>query len=225
MVKLAPSILSADFNRLGETLSAVEKAGIMILHLDVMDGHFVPNISFGPLIVEAVRRATSRMHLNVHLMIRDPLLYTPQFYKAGADSIIFHREVTTDPVELAGAIQSEANYRVKVGISYNPETPIDGFEQLEGICSEILVMSVHPGFGGQQFIPETLTKVKKIAEYNKAAKEPFIISIDGGINPRTAPLAIAAGAQVIVAGNAFFKDQGEYRYDHFNEIANTLLGS
>ncbi|MBN2542486.1 ribulose-phosphate 3-epimerase [bacterium] len=221
MPKVAPSILSADFTRLGEVLREVEKAGIDTLHLDVMDGHFVPNISFGALIVDAVRRCVPGMELNTHLMIKEPLRYAEQFTKAGASRLVVHREITDDPARLCSEVKAISG---KVGLSYNPETPIDGFEELEGIADMILIMSVHPGFGGQKFIQEVLTKVKKIVKFNQSAREKFTISIDGGINPETAPLAIEAGVDNLVAGNAFFKNKGEYRTSGFEQVISSLLG-
>jgi ribulose-phosphate 3-epimerase len=200
VVKIAPSLLSADFGRLREEIDEVTAAGADLLHLDVMDGHFVPNLTFGPFIVEAIRKLT-KLPLDCHLMIEDPLTYGPQFAKAGADLVTFHVETkgdhgkTLDAIEAAGA---------KAGMVLNPGT---GPEQLRPFlprCSMVLVMSVWPGFAGQKFIPEVLEKIPVLRDELGYAGD---IEIDGGIAPATAGAAKAAGANVLVAGSAIFKSK------------------
>jgi ribulose-phosphate 3-epimerase len=209
-IKLAPSILAAHFERLGEEVRAVEEAGADMLHVDVMDGHFVPNISMGPLVVEALRR-TTRLPLDVHLMIEDPIRYADAFIDAGAHHITFHVEVVSDPRALARRLRGRG---VGAGLTLNPETPVDKVLDFVGDFDMILIMSVHPGFGGQAFIPETLEKAKRIREVEKAragGATPIDLEIDGGIDLGTAALARKAGCNVFVAGNAIFRkpDPGE----------------
>jgi ribulose-phosphate 3-epimerase len=195
-IKIAPSILSADFSRLGEEVRAVEEAGADQIHVDVMDGHFVPNLSMGPVVVEALRRVT-RLPLDVHLMITDPEKYTPAFLKAGASHITFHVEAHPDPPRLAAFIRERG---VGAGISLNPGTPAASVLPLVEHFDLILVMTVHPGFGGQSFLGENLEKVRAV----RAVAGAVDIQVDGGIDRNTAVLAREAGANVFVAGNAIF---------------------
>jgi len=203
MIKIAASLLSADFADLKSEIRSVEQGGADWLHLDVMDGHFVPNLTFGPFIVEAIKKI-SRLPLDAHLMISDPLKYAPEFARAGADYITIHAEAIDD---LPAAVEHIKRLDVKVGLSVNPETPLDkALPAIEGI-DLFLVMSVHPGFGGQKFMPEVLNKVRQLSALKKQGKTKAIISIDGGINPETSRQAREAGAEVLVAGAAIFKHQ------------------
>jgi len=196
MTLIAASLLSADFAELKNEIRSVEQGGADWLHLDVMDGHFVPNITFGPFIAGAIRKVT-KLPIDAHLMITDPLKYAPEFAKAGADYITIHAEVIDD---LAAAIAQLKKLKVKVGLSVNPETPLDKVLPVIGGIDLFLVMSVHPGFGGQKFMPEVLEKVRIM----KKLKTKALISIDGGINPETSRQAREAGAEVLVAGAAIF---------------------
>jgi len=198
-VKVAPSILSADFSCLEREIRKVEPEADM-LHLDVMDGHFVPNITFGPLVVEAVRRITS-IPLMVHLMITDPSKYAEAFARAGADLLLFHLEAVPDPSGLLSQIRSLGP---KPGLVLNPETSEEAAFPWLGEVDLLLVMTVHPGFGAQRLIPETLDKVARIRERILKEGLSLPIAVDGGINPETAPLAVSAGAEILVAGNAIF---------------------
>jgi ribulose-phosphate 3-epimerase len=203
MTLIAASLLSADFAELKNEIRSVEQGGADWLHLDVMDGHFVPNLTFGPFIVEAIKKVT-RLPLDVHLMIADPLKYTPEFARAGADYITIHAEVIED---LASAIEQIRKLKVKVGLSVNPETPLDKVLPVIDQIDLFLVMSVHPGFGGQKFMPEVLDKVRKIKKLKDQGKTRTLISIDGGINPETSRQSLSAGAEVLVAGAAIFGAQ------------------
>ena len=198
-VKVAPSILSADFSCLEREIRKVEPEADM-LHLDVMDGHFVPNITFGPLVVEAVRRITP-IPLMVHLMITDPSKYAEAFARAGADLLLFHLEAVPDPSGLLSQIRSLGP---KPGLVLNPETSEEAAFPWLGEVDLLLVMTVHPGFGAQRLIPETLGKVARIRERILKEGLSLPIAVDGGINPETAPLAVSAGAEILVAGNAIF---------------------
>ncbi|RKY59092.1 MAG: ribulose-phosphate 3-epimerase [Candidatus Latescibacterota bacterium] len=198
-VKVAPSILSADFSCLEREIRKVEPEADM-LHLDVMDGHFVPNITFGPLVVEAVRRITP-IPLMVHLMITDPSKYAEAFARAGADLLLFHLEAVPEPSGLLSQIRSLGP---KPGLVLNPETSEEAAFPWLGEVDLLLVMTVHPGFGAQRLIPETLGKVARIRERILKEGLSLPIAVDGGINPETAPLAVSAGAEILVAGNAIF---------------------
>lgn len=199
-IKIAPSLLSADFTRLKDEIASVEAGGADWLHLDVMDGQFVPNLTFGPFIVDAIGRL-SACPLDVHLMIRDPLKLAPRFAKAGADLLTIHCEAVADlPASLA-AIKALG---VKAGLAINPGTPLASVINAVGDADLALIMSVNPGFGGQAFIAAALDKVRELKRLKDAGKTRAEISIDGGINRMTAPQAIAAGASVLVAGSAIF---------------------
>lgn len=201
-VKVAPSILSADFGRLADEVRAIEKAGADYVHVDVMDGRFVPNLTIGPLVVEAVRKATT-LPLDVHLMIVEPEKYVADFAKAGASIITVHQETcphlhrTLQQIRAAGA---------KPSVVLNPSTPLVTIEEVLGEVEQVLLMSVNPGFGGQTFIEATVDKVKRLrAMLDARGLSKVDIEVDGGINPDTAKRVVAAGANVLVAGNAVFK--------------------
>ena len=198
---IAPSILSADFGRLADEVKAVEAAGADYVHLDVMDGRFVPNLTIGPVVVEAVRRATN-LPLDVHLMIVEPEKYIGDFVKAGASIITVHQEAcphlhrTLQQIRAAGA---------KPSVVLNPATPLSAIEEVLGDVEQVLLMSVNPGFGGQSFIPATVEKVRRLrALLDARGLQRVDIEVDGGINPDTAKQVAAAGATVLVAGNAIF---------------------
>ncbi|WP_423801671.1 ribulose-phosphate 3-epimerase [Neobacillus sp. SAB-20_R2A] len=205
MVKIAPSILSADFAKLGEEIIAVEKGGADYIHVDVMDGHFVPNITIGPLIVEAIRPVTN-LPLDVHLMIENPDQYIEAFAKAGADYITVHVEACR---HLHRTIQNIKSFGVKAGVVLNPATPVESIQHIIGDIDMVLLMSVNPGFGGQKFIPEVLPKIKKVKQMAVEKGVEIEIEIDGGVNPETAKLCIEAGANVLVAGSAIY-NQADY---------------
>ncbi|MEH7246999.1 ribulose-phosphate 3-epimerase [Neobacillus niacini] len=203
MVKIAPSILSADFAKLGEEIVAVESAGADYIHIDVMDGHFVPNITIGPLIVEAIRPVT-KLPLDVHLMIENPDLYIESFAKAGADYITVHVEACR---HLHRTIHHIKSFGIKAGVVLNPATPVETIQHILADIDMVLLMSVNPGFGGQTFIPEVLPKIKKVKEMAEALGKDMEIEIDGGVNQETAKLCIEAGANVLVAGSAIYNQK------------------
>ena len=200
MVKIAPSILAADFARLGEQVAEAEAAGADYIHIDVMDGHFVPNITVGPLVVEAVRRAT-KLPLDVHLMIEAPERYSARFAEAGADIITVHVEACP---HLHRLVQQIKGLGVKAGVSLNPATPLSSLEEILGDVDLVLVMTVNPGFGGQEFIAGTLSKIRRLRKMLDERGLQCELEVDGGINAETAPQAVAAGANVLVAGEAIF---------------------
>jgi ribulose-phosphate 3-epimerase len=198
-IEIVPSLLSADFGRLAAEIQTVESVGATRLHLDVMDGHFVPNITIGPFIVEAIRRITN-LHLESHLMIENPEKYLQNFIDAGSNTIIVHVESCREPIS---AWQSMKKQGVKAGIVLNPPTPFSAVEPWLGHVDHLLVMTVDPGFGGQKMIESELQKVTQALPYK--AINPFFIEVDGGINLSTVPKAVAAGADLLVAGSAVFQ--------------------
>lgn len=206
-ILIAPSILSADFARLGEEVAAVERAGADWIHVDVMDGRFVPNITLGPPIVKALRRAT-KLPLDVHLMIVEPERYVDAFAEAGADTITIHVEACTHLHRTLCHIKSLGK---RAGVTMNPSTHEGTIRYVIDVVDQVLVMSVNPGFGGQSFIRETLPKVAAIRTMIDERGRAVDLEIDGGITKETAPEAIAAGARVLVAGNAVFS-AGEAGY-------------
>lgn len=200
MIKIAPSILSADFANLGSEIKDIEDGGADYVHIDVMDGHFVPNITIGPLIVEAIR-PISKLPLDVHLMIENPDYYIKDFADAGADIITVHQEACP---HLHRTIQLIKDYNVKAGVVINPATPVSMIKEILANVDLVLVMSVNPGFGGQSFIKETLSKMEEIDLIRKEQELNFELQVDGGVNPDTAKLCAKAGADVLVAGSAIF---------------------
>ncbi|WP_103107568.1 ribulose-phosphate 3-epimerase [Brevibacillus reuszeri] len=201
MVKIAPSILSADFARLGDEIRDVEKGGADWIHVDVMDGHFVPNITIGPLIVDAIRPVTN-LPLDVHLMIEDPDQYIPQFAKSGADWITVHQEACRHLHRSLYLIKEQG---VKAGVVLNPATPLATIEHVLTDLDMVLLMTVNPGFGGQKFIHNVVPKIKELRRMlDERGLGHVEIEIDGGVNAETARLCTEAGATVLVAGNAVF---------------------
>jgi ribulose-phosphate 3-epimerase len=200
-IKVAPSILSADFARLGEEIRAVEAAGADIIHVDVMDGHFVPNITIGPLIVEAARRST-KLPLDVHLMITNPELYIDDFAKAGADYLTVHAETAFHLNRLIQSIKEHKS--VKAAVSLNPATSLTALDYILADLDMVLIMSVNPGFGGQAFIPSALDKIAKLRERIDELGLKTEIEVDGGVKPGNAAEITAAGADILVAGSAVF---------------------
>ena len=201
MTKISPSVLACDLSRLADEVIEIEKAGAEMAHLDVMDGHFVPNMSFGMPVIDCLRKH-SNIIFDVHLMISEPEKYAKRFADAGADIITFHYEAVEDPTKLLSDIRS---WGKKAAISIKPATPASAVFPLFELCDMILVMTVEPGYGGQKLIPECLDKVAEIrAEANRRGIE-IDIQVDGGINPENAPVAVKCGANVLVAGSSVFK--------------------
>ncbi|SDJ16010.1 ribulose-phosphate 3-epimerase [Alteribacillus bidgolensis] len=200
MTKIAPSILSANFARLEEEIKDVERGGADYIHVDVMDGHFVPNITIGPLIVEAIRPVTN-LPLDVHLMIENPNQYIETFSKAGADLLTVHVEACNHLHRTVQQIKSEG---MRVGVALNPHTPISMIEHVIEDVDLVLLMTVNPGFGGQSFIHSVLSKIKQVSSIVEKRELEVEIEVDGGVNPETAKLCIEAGANVLVAGSAIY---------------------
>jgi len=219
MVKLSPSILSADFSRLGQQAAEAEAAGADYIHVDVMDGHFVPNLTIGPVVVAALRSAT-RLPLDVHLMIEAPERYLADYAKAGADILTVHVEACC---HLHGALQQIKGLGVKAGVSLNPGTSLSTLEEVLPLVDLVLVMSVNPGFSGQSFIPGSLDKVKRLkATLDQAGLTPEL-EVDGGIGPRNAAAVVGAGAGVLVAGSAVF-NQVKSVAENIRDIRESIVG-
>jgi ribulose-phosphate 3-epimerase len=204
-VKLAPSILAADFARLGEQVAEAERAGADRIHVDVMDGHFVPNISMGAVIVHSLRPVT-RLPVETHLMISDPDFFLEEFVEAGSDSFLVHWEGNAN---LHRTVQRIKALGKRAGVVINPATPAAVLEEILQDIDQVLVMTVNPGFGNQHFLPSTLPKIRRVCEMIEQIKPGADLEVDGGVDAETAPLAAAAGANVLVAGTAVFgADEG-----------------
>jgi ribulose-phosphate 3-epimerase len=202
---IAPSVLSADFGRLAEEVRAAEAAGADWLHLDVMDGHFVPNLTMGPDVVKAIRRATA-IPLDVHMMVSDPGRYAPRFIEAGADWVSIHYEACPEPRDVIADIRTRG---ARPSLAVSPDTPVAVVEPTAAALDMVLVMSVHPGFGGQRFIPGSLAKLSEARALRERLGLRFLIEVDGGITVENAGAAATAGADVLVAGTAVF-GAGDY---------------
>jgi ribulose-phosphate 3-epimerase len=196
-VEIVPSILSADFARLADEISIVEKSGVNMLHLDVMDGHFVPNITIGPPVIAKLRKC-SRLFFDAHLMISEPSKYAESFAQAGANNITFHIETANQPLKL---IEKLHDLGCSAGICLNPETPVEAIKGIGRLCDMVLVMTVRPGFGGQEFMPEAARKIIRVREI---VGPDIRVEVDGGIDPKTTPIVVSYGADTLVAGNAIF---------------------
>ncbi|PID28414.1 MAG: ribulose-phosphate 3-epimerase [Candidatus Cloacimonadota bacterium] len=204
MVFISPSLLSADFSKLGEEIKSCEESGADYLHLDIMDGHFVPNITFGPFIVNFCNKV-SKLPLDVHLMIENPEKYIPDFVKAGADIITIHAEAVT---HLHRQIQLIKSLGVKAGVALNPHTPLECLEYLIDDLDMVLLMSVNPGFSGQKFIPQILDKLDHFNErFSKRVKDGFLLQVDGGVDGNTHKLLKDKGVNMLVSGSYFFNHQ------------------
>jgi ribulose-phosphate 3-epimerase len=201
MIHIAPSILAADFSRLGEQVRATEQAGAQRVHVDVMDGHFVPNLSMGPVVVQGLRPNT-QLPLEVHLMVEEPAKFIPSFLQAGADTVIFHLEVVPEPTHLLNEVHA---WNKRVGLAINPDMPVERLEPFLAMIDLALCMTVFPGFGGQAFIPESPERIRKLRALIDRANPACELEVDGGIDHKTAVEAVAAGANVLVAGTSIFK--------------------
>ena len=200
MIQIAPSILSADFSRLAEQVLLVEDAGAEVLHIDVMDGHFVPNLTFGPAVVKALRPHSS-MRFDVHLMIEKPELFIEDFAAAGADHITFHLEATC---HVHRVLQQIKEHGMTAGLALNPATPLDGIKYILQDLDMVVLMTVNPGFGRQKFIANVIPKIQVLSRHIQQTGSSCLIEVDGGINLETAPVAVQAGAHILVDGAAVF---------------------
>ena len=201
VIKLAPSILSADLLKLEQQVRTVIRNGADFIHVDIMDGHFVPNITFGPVMVSALKRIC-KLPLDVHLMISDPDRYIPDFVAAGASILSVHQELNP---HLHSTIQRIKQYKIKAGVVLNPATDLNTILPMLGELDLVLLMTVNPGFGGQKFIKDVILKIKALAEIKRKNRYQFLIEVDGGIESHTVPAVVKAGAEVLVAGSAIFK--------------------
>ncbi len=200
MVQIVPSILSADFARLAEEIAAVERGGAKMLHIDIMDGHFVPNLTMGPPVVKSIRK-TTRLTLDVHLMIEDADRFAPVFIEAGANQISVHQEACRHLDRTLHSIQSEG---ARAGVVLNPATPVGMLEDVLDVVDHVLIMSVNPGFGGQEFIPRSLDKVRELVRMRERRRLDFAIEIDGGVSRGNVTEIVRAGCDWLVAGSAVF---------------------
>jgi ribulose-phosphate 3-epimerase len=200
MAQIVPSILSADFARLADEIGRVERSGIEMLHVDIMDGHFVPNLTMGPPVVESIRKVT-KLKLDLHLMIEDPDVYAPMFIQAGADLISVHQEACRHLDRTLRMIRSEG---ARPGVVLNPATPVSTLEDVLDLVDHVLIMSVNPGFGGQKFIPRSLDKIRALAAIRREQRLNFAIEIDGGVSPENVETIVRAGCDWLVAGSAVF---------------------
>ncbi len=200
MIELAASILSADFARLAEQVRQAAEGGASVIHVDVMDGHFVPNITIGPPVVRSLRQVT-KLPLDCHLMIENADQFIPEFVAAGADWISVHEEAC---VHLNRTLNLIRSHGVSPGVVINPATPVETLSEVLDLVDYVLIMSVNPGFGGQQFIPGSVRKIRRLAEYRANRRLKYRIEVDGGISPATAGEVVRAGAEILVAGNAVF---------------------
>ncbi len=196
-IEVAPSVLSADFARLADEIGQIASAGVKIVHLDVMDGHFVPNITIGPPVIAKLRKV-SDLVFDAHLMISEPAEYAERFVEAGADHVTFHIEATDEPIAIIDKLHKLGR---TAGICLNPDTPVEAIAEVAPLCDMVLVMTVYPGFGGQKFMPEA---AKKIAQVRQIVGPDIRIEVDGGIDPKTTPIVVSYGADTLVAGNAIF---------------------
>jgi ribulose-phosphate 3-epimerase len=215
-IRIAPSILAADFSRLGEEVAAVTEMGADLIHLDVMDGHFVPNISFGPDIIAAMRKY-SNLPFDVHLMIEPVDGYIEAFVAAGSDILTIHAEVGP---HIHGTLQRIRASGIKAGVALNPGTPIESLDYLWGQLDLVLVMTVNPGFGGQSFIESQLRKISAIREKINQLDHPVSLSVDGGVNQKTGRQAIEAGADILVAGSSVFRLEGVSYSEAIEQLRN-----
>ncbi len=214
MVKISPSILSADFSRLCDEIRRCEKGGADIIHLDIMDGHFVPNITFGPVVVKSIRKCT-KLPFEAHLMIERPDKYAKNFVEAGSDIILVHREIK---IAIEDVLRKVRNYGVDVGIVINPETPLEKVIGYLDKVEYLLIMSVHPGFAGQSFIESTLEKIRKAREYIDREGLNVKIEVDGGVKHHNAKKIIEAGADILVAASAVFRGNVEDNIRKFKSL-------
>ena len=216
MVEILPSILSADMARLAEQIESVKAGGAAHIHVDVMDGHFVPNITIGPPVVSSIRRATDLL-LDVHLMIEEPDRYIPDFIQAGADWLSVHQEAATHLDRTLNLIRSRG---VAAGVAINPATPVETLSAVLEIVDFVLVMTVNPGFGGQTFIPYTLNKVRQLDRVRREHHLAFRIEVDGGLSPENVAEAVRAGAELVVAGSSVFhSDDPRQAVEHMRRLA------
>ncbi len=213
---LSPSLLSADFNRLGEEIAAIDNAGAEYIHVDVMDGLFVPSISYGMPVIKSIRKSTGKV-FDVHLMINEPIRYIKEFVESGADIITVHVEACADVVATLEIIRE---YGVKAGISLNPDTPVSAIEAYMDKVDMVLVMSVNPGFGGQKFITGAIDKLKEVRRIKEEKGFDFDIEVDGGVNLDNLPSVLEAGANIVVAGSSIFKGDAAENVRKFKNIMN-----
>jgi ribulose-phosphate 3-epimerase len=199
-IEVVPSILSSDFAMLADEIAEIESAGVKMVHLDIMDGHFVPNITIGPLVVAKLRQHNSKLVFDSHLMISEPAKYIEHFAEAGANHITFHIEAAGEPEKLIDKLHELG---CTAGICLNPQTPVEAIEAVAPLCDMVLVMTVHPGFGAQEFMPEA---AKKIIQVRKLVGPDIRVEVDGGIDSQTTPIVVSYGADTLVAGSAIFSN-------------------